>query len=569
VQYPLKKNQTVFSQERLRQIVWEVGHDYPIPPADDYIAVSMVHPRLGYVHWHVGQQSSEKIRAGIAKNSIHAVFVVRAYDVTNIIFNGSNAHFSFDLNVGRPSGNYYFGISRLARNYLCEIGLRSPDGSFHPVARSNVVYFDSDRPSGNYSVNGLFVGQARGKVFEVENIFDAPVYEKMNRELAGFDRKQPLAIAMVFLGFGREAGFSGPLGTLIKNISQRFRKFGGNVELFTDPEKEARGLIAGNLPVYLQELSTNASAALRSAHEKRPFHLIHCHDWYSSVVGLSAARALDLPMIFSLHSTEHERTDADTMDEFSLSVCEWERSAVKGAVLVIVPHSSTRQQVINLYGVPPEKVVIIPDVFVERPTGNPAGGAEAKRWFGLNKDAPMVLFAGEISHASGADLLVDALPTVCRNHRTVQFVFAGDGPLKDELEGRIRHAGIGHRCRFPGHVNSETFEVLLRASDFVVIPARTWQDEGLAQMAIGFGKPVLTTHQSGISCVAHGENGLITFDNPGSIVWGIQELLFNPLKGGMARIVARRAAAEALSLDSAAAQHYLYYEMTLRDRGER
>jgi glycosyltransferase involved in cell wall biosynthesis len=557
----------MFSQERLRQIAWEVGHNYPIPLTADYIAFSMVHPRLGYVHWHVGQQSSGKVREGLGEAFVHAMFIVRVFDVTNIIFDGSNAHSSFDLNVGRSSGNYYFGINRLARNYLCEIGLRSPDGSFHPIARSNAVYFDSDRPSGNYHVGGLFVGSAQGKVFPVENIFDAPVYEKMNRELAGFDRKEPLMIAVVFLGFGREAGFSGPLGTLIKNLSEKFGKFGGHVRLFAPPEEEAGGIKEVSMTDKLQQLSISVFEVLRSAHGRRPFHIIHCHDWYSSAVGLSAARELNLPMILSLHSTEHDRTDVDRMDDFSLSVCEWEKAAVQGAALVIVPHSSTRRQVISLYGASPEKVVIIPDVFVEKPSGSPVGAAEAKLWFGLNQDAPMVFFAGEISHASGADLLTDAIPTVCRNHRTAQFVFAGDGPLRDELEACIRHAGIGHRCLFMGHVGKETFERLLRASDFVVIPARTWQDEGLAQMAIGLGKPVLTTHQSGINCVAHGKNGLITFDNPGSIVWGIQELLFNPLKGSMVRIVARRSAADAPSPDITAAQHYLYYEVTLRGVG--
>jgi len=266
----------VLSQERLRQIVWEVGQNYPIPPASDYIAVCMVHPHLG----HVGRESSEKVRGGFGEASFHAVFIVGVYDVTNIIFDGSNAHFSFDFNVGGPSGNYYFGVNRLARNYLREIGLWSPDGSFHPIARSDAVYFDSDRPSGNYHVNGLFVGGAQGRVFPVENIFDAPVYEKMNRELAGFDRKRPLMIAMVFLGFGREAGFSGLLGTLIKNISERFRKFGGNVKLFAPPEKEAGGITEGNLTDYLQELSISVSDTLRSAHGKG--HLMY----YTAMIGI-------------------------------------------------------------------------------------------------------------------------------------------------------------------------------------------------------------------------------------------------------------------------------------------
>jgi hypothetical protein len=47
----------------------------------------------------------------------------------------------------------------------------------------------------------------------------------------------------------------------------------------------------------------------------------------------------------------------------------------------------------------------------------------------------------------------------------------------------------------------------------------------LARQALAFGKPVLLTHQSRIECVEHGKTGLITYDNPGSFVWGIREIL--------------------------------------------
>ena len=69
-----------------------------------------------------------------------------------------------------------------------------------------------------------------------------------------------------------------------------------------------------------------------------------------------------------------------------------------------------------------------------------------------------------------------------------------------------------------------------------------------------------------MSCIKHGENGLITFDNPGSIVWGIQELLFNPPTGSPS-LLARKNAARVPSLDTIAAQHYLCYHMATH-RGE-
>jgi len=565
----MKKSLRSVSQKRFKKIAWEVGKQYPILLAGDHIALLMVNPRLGNVHWQIRKDSVEVLEGRNQKGLSGARMVVRIYDVTDILFDGFNAHAHFDSEVFGLSGNSYFSMGRLGRNYLAEIGFRFEDGSFHCLARSNTVFFDRDRPSGDCQIKGLFVGGALNRTFLVENIFDAPVYEKMNRELSSTNREGPLSVAVVFLRVEDMAGSDSPLGSFIKNSSQILKKFGAHVRLFAPQRNQMRAVKNQSLIRNIDALSRKIHTQLVASHKKMPFHVIHCHDWCSSAAGLSAAKKLNLPMILTLHSTEHERAQGRELNCLSSVICRREKKGVQGADLVVVPHASTRQQVITLYGGPPERVVILPDVF-DALTGDShynsySNPSEVRRWFGLDENGPVVLFAGEMSHAAGADLLIDALPTVCRNHSEAQFVFAGEGPLKAELEGRTWHAGIGHRCRFVGDVSKEKFEVLLAASDFVVIPARTWQNEGLARMATGCGKPVLTTHQAGLNCIVHGENGLVTFDNPGSIVWGIQELLCNPLKGSMLRLVARKRANETPSIENVVVQHYLYYEDVVKN----
>ena len=169
------------------------------------------------------------------------------------------------------------------------------------------------------------------------------------------------------------------------------------------------------------------------------------------------------------------------------------------------------------------------------PTRQPVAIQEdAKRSFELDAAAPVVLFAGDVSAATGADILFDAITTICSDNAAVQFVFAGDGSLRAGLADRAARADLGARCRFLGHVTSSQFERVLTACDFVVIPARVPQDEALAQMALAHGKPVVATHQASLGCIAHGRNGLVTYDNPGSMVWGIRELL-GPLYGNIRR----------------------------------
>lgn len=545
------------SQTRLRELAWDMGSKYPIPLITNSIALYMVSPHSGHVHWNLRGEALDALKAA-HHHLAHAPLIVRIYDVTDIIFDGFNAHSFFDIAVNNLTGNYYFRPPQMARHYMAEIGLRGGDGSYFYIARSNTAFFERDRSAGNYLITGLFVGGTLQRTFPVENIFDAPVYERMNQELAGIQRPETLSAAVVFVSLNQTM-LHGSLGHFITHSSQRLDKFGGTVRLFTPviPETDS-STVNDTLLDRLHALSAETARQLMAAHQQTPLHLIHCHDWYSSQVGMLAARELHLPLILSLHSTEYERTQGHAPQGVSASICEWEQAAIQAADLIIAPHSGTFHQVISLYGAPEEKVVIIPDVFTPTPDSGHDTNA-TRRGLGIGPADPLVLFAGEISHAAGADLMVDALPQVCSRYPQACFVFAGDGPLKGELEARVWRSGIGQRCRFLGDVSQAAFEGLLLAADFVAIPARTWQGEGLAQMAVEYGKPVLTTHQAGIRCITHGKNGLITYDNPGSMIWGLQEMLANPLQGSMVRVTAKRKAKDAVSLENVVVQHYMYY----------
>ena len=563
-----------FTRQRLREVIWDIGKGYPIPFHGDSIELLMVSPGLGHVTWHVEERSTTEAAAAEGGAFAGAPLIVRVYDVTDIIFDGSNAHMFFDLPAARVSGNYYFAPGRQARNYVAEAGLRNAQGKFYPIVRSAAAFFDRDRPSGNYRTAGLFVGRVPGSAFPVENIFHAPEYEKINSRLGGLPSS--FSVAAVFLEIAPSP--RGPLGHFIADLSMKTGKF-TRVRLFSSPPRTEEGASSGSILDAADGLSAGVLQEVLDAHGQMPFHVIHCHDWYSSAVGLAFKREYGVPMALTLHSTEVERAgpslepgraSGNKMSGLSRSIFTREKEAVAGADLVIVPRSETMRQVIDIYKAPAEKVVVIPDVLDGKTPDGSHDPLAARGWFGLDREAPVALFAGEICHSSGADILVDALPAVCRSHRTARFILAGDGPLRGQLQTRVHQEGIGERCRFLGDLSMETFEAVLGASDFVVIPARARQDEGLARAAINRGRPVLTTHQAGIACIVHGENGLVTFDNPGSIVWGIEEMLNrgnNSLKGGMALFAARKRAGETPTVEIAALHHYMQYGMLLSATG--
>lgn len=164
-----------------------------------------------------------------------------------------------------------------------------------------------------------------------------------------------------------------------------------------------------------------------------------------------------------------------------------------------------------------------------------AGGTLGKADFGFDPSLPLALFADELSMAAGADILVDAAITVAHDDRPINLLFVGDGPLKGELEARVSQAGVAGRVRFVGDAGPEVFTQLFAVADFVIIPARTPRDGILIRRAAAAGKPVLTTHQGWVDGIEHGRNGLVTYDNPGSFVWGLRELvhcMWVPVTGG-------------------------------------
>ena len=216
---PAKKKKAMPSQARLRDIAWEVGQNYPVSQSSDYISLLMITPGQGHVHWNVRERTVNSL---IKKKMIAAEKtrpVVRIHDVTDIIFDGTNSHKHFDLRVNKNEGHYTFSHDHRARHYIAELGFKSK-GLFHAVARSEAVFFDNDRPSGNYSTAGLFSGGMLNRTFTVENIFDAPVYERMNHELSSINRKRTLSIAVVNVNVSGEAISN--IGPYINNMTKGF-----------------------------------------------------------------------------------------------------------------------------------------------------------------------------------------------------------------------------------------------------------------------------------------------------------------------------------------------------------
>ncbi len=97
-------------------------------------------PRWIYAYWEIAEAKKEEVR----KKRGEEIFstgnlTLRFYDVTDMVFNGKNAHKQFDVKVYSEIGNWYFQAPESGRTYLSDMGLLTEKGEFIVLARSNPV----------------------------------------------------------------------------------------------------------------------------------------------------------------------------------------------------------------------------------------------------------------------------------------------------------------------------------------------------------------------------------------------------------------------------------------------
>jgi hypothetical protein len=113
-----------------------VSGSLPQGYGEERIALLVRDPQTAFAYWELpqGWLDQERARAGA-----DARLCIRIYDVTGVLFDGTNASAFFDQEVYERIGSWYFDLGRSGRSFCAELGLRSADGNFRTLVRSNVA----------------------------------------------------------------------------------------------------------------------------------------------------------------------------------------------------------------------------------------------------------------------------------------------------------------------------------------------------------------------------------------------------------------------------------------------
>src|SRR6266536_941209 len=131
-------------------LVMETG-DLPAFWEESTVIALPVNPYLIHAYWYVDNGDLERARRRMDDRRIQSA--LRFYDITDRV-SREGARASFDVDIRLEAGNWYVHLWSPARSYYADLGLKTEDGRFYPLARSNVVQtpraFPSDKVEERY-----------------------------------------------------------------------------------------------------------------------------------------------------------------------------------------------------------------------------------------------------------------------------------------------------------------------------------------------------------------------------------------------------------------------------------
>jgi glycosyltransferase involved in cell wall biosynthesis len=142
---------------------------------------------------------------------------------------------------------------------------------------------------------------------------------------------------------------------------------------------------------------------------------------------------------------------------------------------------------------------------------NHADQEQLRDKLGLPADRPILLFFGFVRPYKGLEYLIQALPLVLAQQPAHLLVVGEFWSSPEFYERYAREYNVADAITFVNqYVPNEELGPYFDLADVVVLPYITATQSAVAQLAFGFGKPVITTRVGGLhEVVKEGVNGLI------------------------------------------------------------
>ncbi|MFZ2187753.1 MAG: glycosyltransferase family 1 protein [Candidatus Moraniibacteriota bacterium] len=226
-------------------------------------------------------------------------------------------------------------------------------------------------------------------------------------------------------------------------------------------------------------------------------------------------------------------------------------SSLRKAALIIAPSQFTKNEIIRYYGIPEEKIAVIPnstgELFLENVAGNQEKTDALREKYGLPEQ--FVLSVGTLQPRKNIPFLIHAFALLQKRLPEMKLVIVGNRQAyhtDPEIETAVATRGLRQAVIFPGFVDQDDLPAVIRLARIFAFPS----------LYEGFGIPLLEAMSQSVPVAASalpslqeiGGDAALYFD-PTSIA-NCEEKLYTLCTHPLQRETLQRAGKERIKLFS-------------------
>lgn len=308
---------------------------------------------------------------------------------------------------------------------------------------------------------------------------------------------------------------------------------------------------------------------VRALVSRNGYDLVHVHTPIAAFATRFALRSMPRPgrpaVIYTAHGFHFYRGGRAATNAVYRAM---ERMAARWTDCLITINGEDYEAARSFGTISPERVRLVPGIGVDpSPFADGAVPPQAvvavRRGLSVPADAFVLLMIAEFGAVKRHLHLLDALSQV-RDARFIA-VFAGNGPLEQQVRERAAALGLTERVRFAGY--RRDVPALLAAADALVLVS---EREGLARSvleAMAAGRPVIGTCTRGISDLVEPDGGWVVpkYDSA-ALARAIEEAAASPEERAKRGAAGRRRVLETYALPRILSAYEELYREVLASR---
>lgn len=270
--------------------------------------------------------------------------------------------------------------------------------------------------------------------------------------------------------------------------------------------------------------------------------VFHAHDWLS----LDSARSLkyeyQLPLVATIHATEHGRNKG-IHNDLQKYIHEQEYWLTYEAWRIIVCSEFMREEVGRYFNSPHDKVDVIYNGVNAAKFEFEWSEKERAAWRGklATPKEKIVMYVGRFVREKGIHVLLNAASVILSEEPDTKFVIVGGGH-REGLEKFVRWYGLQDKVLFTGFMANRSLHQLFRCADVAVFPS-LYEPFGIVALeGMAAGAAVVSSDAGGLrEVVLHDETGTLSYSgDPQSLAWAVLNVLRDPKRAEMLKVAARK-----------------------------